>query len=383
MSTSAEHQQTILQPHTVFCGTVKSVKDAQKVLSTSQTIFMDCEGVELGVDGGSLSILSLGVIPPNSPQTLNIYLIDVAHLSLGHMRPVYDLLASRNVTKVVWDGRMDYSALCHNFGVRMQNVIDLQIVDILSRAERDTPEQHLERFKGYIQKSILEKAEAKSRYAKLHRLSGLFQSVKEHKPSGYEQFDKVPVDHEMWDNVRPLPAEYIKYAAMDIEMIAALYETFLSRWYITPRNTISLVVKSSRYVAFWEERPPTPAHRANFYIGNAFLPLEIIDDIPNTAPSNCNGLGRKCGRCKRMFTAASVLYTPPKPGRPRHPPYTCLVCVAVAENFGYWAFRDRAIAKRKADAAAKASEPKAPEAKPELPNVVQDVIRSEVEGETD
>ena len=82
---------------------------------------------------------------PCTRPSAHIYLIDVASIPLKHLRPVFDLLASSDVTKVVWDGRMDYSALYHDYGVRMRNVIDLQIVDILSRDSRDTPKQHLKR----------------------------------------------------------------------------------------------------------------------------------------------------------------------------------------------------------------------------------------------
>lgn len=191
MSTPPGNVRLTPEPRIIFCGTVKSLKEARAVLSTSKVIFMDCEGVELGVRGGSLSILSLGTFPRDSPQNLVIYLIDVATLSDARLRSTFDLLATRNITKVVWDGRMDYSALYHDYGVQMKNVIDLQIVDVLSRESRDTPEQHLQRFKGYVNAGLLERVEPKRRYARLHRVSSLLQAVKEHQPLGYEQFTKV------------------------------------------------------------------------------------------------------------------------------------------------------------------------------------------------
>lgn len=186
----AQIQSRSLTPHIVVCGTARSVKDAEAVLSVSPTIFVDCEGVNLGVHGGTLSILSLGVIPRDSPQRLNIYLIDVSCLSRVLLSPIFDLLASPKVTKVLWDGRMDYSALYHGFGVRMRNVIDLQVVDILSRESRDTPEQHLQRFSGYIRASLLRGSKSRQRYAGLHRLNSLLCAVKEHRPARYKQFKK-------------------------------------------------------------------------------------------------------------------------------------------------------------------------------------------------
>ncbi|KAI0759903.1 ribonuclease H-like domain-containing protein [Irpex lacteus] len=356
MAAVSANSQAGLVTHIVFCDTVKSVKNAITILSTSEIIFMDCEGVELGVVGGSLSILSLGVISGGPINVLNIYLIDVTRLSVARLRPVFNLLASPITTKVVWDGRMDYSALFHGFGVHMQNVIDLQVVDVLSRASRDTPAQHFQRFNGYIQAGLLDRAQCKIRYAKLHRISSLLQAIKEHEPAGHQQFDKVHVDHEIWGSARPLPAEYIKYAAMDIEMIAALYQAFLSRRYIAPSNVISLTAKSSRYISFWADRQPTTATRKNYFVGNAFLPLELVDDISDYAAANPGGQKRKCGRCKRWLTIVS--FSSPQTGRggaPRNSPPTCWVCLAVAENMRHWQLRDRAITRRKAAAEAKAA----------------------------
>ncbi|KAI0759904.1 ribonuclease H-like domain-containing protein [Irpex lacteus] len=352
MSTSSNllARPPVFEPQIMFCGTVNSVKKAMTNLSSSQFIFMDCEGVELGVVGGALSILSLGVIPRGSPNTLKIYLIDATNLSVSRLRPLFDLLASPKVIKVVWDGRMDYSALYHEYGVQMRNVIDLQVADILSRVSRDTPAQHLQRFKGYVQANLLDKADVKKRYQKLHRISSLYQATQEHKPAGYQQFRKAQVDHNIWGTARPLPADHVRYAAMDIEMIAALYLKFHALGYISPPKILSITSKSARYIGFWTDRQPTTAMRGNYFFGNAFLPLELIDDIPLTQGKH------KCGKCQRSLTDASFSSGQLKSGRkPTNNQLKCLVCAAVVENTRHWALRDRAMARRKAEAAAKAS----------------------------
>ncbi|KAI0759905.1 ribonuclease H-like domain-containing protein [Irpex lacteus] len=341
----------------MFCATSDSVEIARVVLSTFQTIFMDCEGVELGVRGGSLCILSLGGIPPYAPQNLHIYLIDVLHLPLDILRSILDLIASPEVTKVLWDGRLDYSALYHDFGVQMQNVVDLQIVDILSRKSRDTPKRHIQRFNGYVVPGMLKKKEVQARYANVDRLSSLLRAVREHKPVGYKQFKKKRVDYQVWGAARPLPTDYITYAARDIEMIAALYEIFLSRNYITSRNLPSLSAKSSRYIKFWANRQPKTATRNDFFIGNAFLPLEVVDDISDTAASIPGEQKRQCRRCSRLLTHASF---PPVSGQLQlSGPSTgrCWVCIAVEENYSHWSSRSKAAAKRSARAATRATKP--------------------------
>jgi exonuclease 3'-5' domain-containing protein 1 len=192
--TSGSRLPPVLQAQTVFCDTLISLNSALQVLETCRTLFIDCEGVDLGTEGGKLSILSVGAVPPRTrapTDTLTIYLIDATCLTLTQLGPVFDLLASQSVTKVVWDGRSDYSALYHDCDVEMRNVVDLQIVDILSRASRDSPAEHLNRFRGYVQSCHLDRPDSQRRYMRLHRLSSLLQAVKEHRPKGCESFGKV------------------------------------------------------------------------------------------------------------------------------------------------------------------------------------------------
>ncbi|KAI0092673.1 hypothetical protein BDY19DRAFT_990374 [Irpex rosettiformis] len=321
----SQTQRPVLEPQLVFCGTSRSVENARVALSTAKTIFMDCGGFNLGVRGGTLSILSLGVIPLNTIQYLHIYLIDVAHLSLVDLQPIYDLLASSYATKVVWDGRMDYSALYHEYGVRMQNVVDLQLVDILSRESRDTPAEHLKRFNNYVHPELLRSTDGKKRYAKLHRLNSLVSAVREHKPIGHRQFEKVKAGRRPRNSTSPLSEAYIKYSAVDIEMIAALFLNFISNMYIPLLAGFSFKEKSARYVAFWADRQPLTTE-TNHYARNAFLPLEAVDDSSGEQK-------HKCEKCKRFLTKASF---PLLEFALPDTQFSCAVCIAVAENSSYW-----------------------------------------------
>ncbi len=140
---------------------------------------------------------------------------------------------------------------------------------------------------------------------------------------------------------------------MDIEMIAALYLKFHALGYISPPKILSITSKSARYISFWTDRQPTTAKRGNYFFGNAFLPLELIDDIPGSLTSTQGK--RKCGKCKRLLTDASFSNAQLKSGRkPANNQPHCLVCAAVVENTRHWMLRDRAMARRKAEAAVKA-----------------------------
>ncbi|KAI0337586.1 hypothetical protein BDW22DRAFT_1488252 [Trametopsis cervina] len=332
----------------VFCDTVQSLNDAVQSLSGCHLLFVDCEGVNLGNLDGTLSIITLNTPPSHGPSGSETYLVDVTRLSPTQLGPLFDILASHHITKVVWDGRMDYSALHHEYTVDMHNILDLQVVDILSRGMREeTTEEHLKRFRGYALPKLLKGVKSRQRYTGLHKLSGLLQAIREHQPDDHEQFSKVKVDHSIWGSERPLPAEYIQYAAMDVHMISALYYTFVSRGYTTGHDDVALKAKCARYVAFWAERQPRVDER-NFYVRNAFLPLELIDDpLPPHLPR------RECGKCGRSLTDAS--YSPAQWAKQVTPTRACLLCEEVMKNFRHWNARENYMARRAAASQEKAS----------------------------
>lgn len=176
-------------------------------------------------------------------------------------------------------------------------------------------------------------------------------------------------------------------------MIAALYEIFLSRSYIASHNLPSLLTKSSRYIKFWADRQPKTATRNDFFIGNAFLPLEVVDDISDTAALVPDEQKRQCRRCNRLLTHASF---PPVRGQQvpasasvtlLSGPYRCWVCIAVEENYNHWSSRSKAAAKRSARAATRATKPMASvPGKPAfgtLTHISQEARSSESDSETD
>uniref|UniRef100_A0A0W0GAY2 3'-5' exonuclease domain-containing protein n=1 Tax=Moniliophthora roreri TaxID=221103 RepID=A0A0W0GAY2_MONRR len=133
----------------ILCDTTTSLTPALDVLRASNVLILDCEGDELGKQGGTLSMIVLRTTSSNPPP--QTYLIDVTRLSSSDLRPVYDLLESEAATKVVFDGRMDYSALFHEKSVDTKKVLDMQLADVRSRIVRgEDQEGRLERLRGFI-----------------------------------------------------------------------------------------------------------------------------------------------------------------------------------------------------------------------------------------
>jgi exonuclease 3'-5' domain-containing protein 1 len=114
-----------------LCDDPTSASQALAVLSSKSTLFIDCEGLELGAQSGDISLLCVG-----TPSSTQVYLFDCITLPRSSLEPLFALLTSLRVTKFVWDGRHDYSEVYHRFNVECRNVVDLQLVDILSRKMR-------------------------------------------------------------------------------------------------------------------------------------------------------------------------------------------------------------------------------------------------------
>ena len=177
----------------VFCDTAAKCQSAAAALEASPVLVLDCEGHNLGVSGGRLSIILLRGVTADS----RTYIIDVSQLSITALRPILDLLCSPTIRKVVFDGRMDFSALYHELGVELQNILDLQLVEIMSRFARgEGRETQWKRLR-----SCLKTDELQSRpqlYAQVHRLNSLDGCIAEHAVIRRKVGKPIKVKGEFW-----------------------------------------------------------------------------------------------------------------------------------------------------------------------------------------
>ena len=132
---------------TVFCDTAAKCQSAAATLGACPVLVLDCEGHNLGVYGGRLSVIVLRTATPDA----RTYLIDVPNLSPADLQPVLDLLCSPTIRKVVFDGRMDFSALHHHaLRAELHNVLDLQLVDVMSRFARGETGETQQRRRSFV-----------------------------------------------------------------------------------------------------------------------------------------------------------------------------------------------------------------------------------------
>ncbi|KAJ3769831.1 ribonuclease H-like domain-containing protein [Lentinula raphanica] len=302
-------------PNFALCNTPFSVIAAVSLLNASPAIIVDCEALQLGTRGGILSLISIRSI---SPKPSYCYLFDALALSSSYLQPLFNLLTNPNILKVFYDGRRDWCAFYYTYKVRIRNVLDLQLVDLTSRFMRgEGTAQQRQRLLRLFTLEQIKQNEAK--FAHVHVLNGLAASLKEHvflykRPLG---LNKQRVDHDDW-LIRPLPIDYLHYAAQDVEIIHVLYAYFIQAGYIT-RNPF-LFSQSEHYISLWSDAIPEPD---DVYRANPLLPLEILQipelSVTSSSPSFL------CQGCSRALSPLSFHIEPRLPSTR----LLCCVCSVV------------------------------------------------------
>ncbi|KAI0028044.1 ribonuclease H-like domain-containing protein, partial [Vararia minispora EC-137] len=209
-----------------LCANAYDVLSALADVSRYPHVMLDCEGRVLGKVGGALSLLCLGTPEPGPEQ--RIYAVDVPgirYLPTAHAA-VADFLARRDIAKVVWDGRMDYIELCEVFGVEPASFLDLQVAEVLARANvlGEVGQERLARLHRLFGDIELDPV----LFAGIHVVLGMqaamqmyAPSIPMHKDPVVEGIHKKRQSH-LW-LVRPVPFALLHYAAVDIRLLAHLF----------------------------------------------------------------------------------------------------------------------------------------------------------------
>ncbi|CAG7852262.1 SubName: Full=Uncharacterized protein {ECO:0000313/EMBL:CCA74328.1} [Serendipita indica DSM 11827] len=280
-----------------LCNTLETLSIALKHLSTAKTVYLDCEGQDLGDQGGILSILSLGCVTSTSEvknsATLSIFLIDVpAFQTYTHQAnpsplvPVFAILTSKEVLKVGFDLRMDASELRHGHDVVITHVLDLQIVDLMCRDKSE--EAVLQRLAGYLApREVLRNREI---YKHVLRLSGLDKALID---QGQSVPRKPKFDHSKWMH-RPLDEDNLLYAAEDVSKIQVLYELLVRN----PLVNVELAIQQSE--AYIQSHASARPDRTNKYLSHGLLPLAILEGSTTLSASD----SKVCMGCKRSLQKA-------------------------------------------------------------------------------
>lgn len=182
------------------------------------TMYIDLEGVNLCREG-SLSILTLLI--DTGIATSRVCLIDVYSLGLQAFnttgiksQTLKNILQDEKIPKVFFDVRNDSDALFAHFGVALQGVQDVQLMESATRTTTSS-RKYLNGLAKCIEKYALYGNDLRS--WKLAKEKGV-RLFKPEYGGSYKIFEQ-----------RPIPNEIISYCVGDVQHLPKLWKTFQAR----------------------------------------------------------------------------------------------------------------------------------------------------------
>ncbi|KAL2060642.1 hypothetical protein VTL71DRAFT_9283 [Oculimacula yallundae] len=203
---------------------------ASKVRKESAELFLDEEGNNHGKDGVLCTIqVTFGAMDSTT------FILDVVTLgeelfnTVGEAgNSVKGMLEDPAIYKVFFDVRNDSAALFHQYGIKLQGIIDVQIMELCCRYSRTT---YLSGLNKCIDQYLWLCSEEREEWSEI-------------KNSGR---DHCGNDYSLWEK-RPLPDILLSYAANDTVFMPHLFAFFRFRLECYPDRCHRVVVESARRV---------------------------------------------------------------------------------------------------------------------------------------
>ncbi|XP_052776794.1 uncharacterized protein LOC128214392 [Mya arenaria] len=244
--------------------------EIKQAVSNGKRLALDCEGESLSRDG-KMQLLTIATRGKS-------YILDIQKLkALPFERGLRALLEDKNVMKLMFDCRGDADALFHQFHVKLDGVLDIQLLEIMKRPE-------------FACKPINRKRSDNTVSA--IRLSSLLGCIEEYVKSD----DMVKQKREGMDlqnnwTQRPLTTEQMKYAKTDVLSLFRLFDHFNP----DDEEKTRLEIASQIYV---DLKRSIPARTYNEFENNKYLPVDIIPDKGSSSFPKGNV---SCTECYRQF----------------------------------------------------------------------------------
>jgi exonuclease 3'-5' domain-containing protein 1 len=214
-----------------------AIEEISQAIQKGETIAVDCEGVELS-RFGSVTLVNIAVRGP-------VYLIDILKIdNAAYDRGLRSILEDKSINKLMFDCREDADALKHLYNVRLDGVLDVQLLEVMNR--------------------IIHRG-----YTKIRSLNHCLELFVSHetmlkvKLKGRSSMDQ---DNKLWEK-RPLSEDMLKYASIDVLALFKLYDALCYR-----------VVAKARWIAASERYCEKQRSRINrkYKDGDGLLPPGIF-----------------------------------------------------------------------------------------------------------
>jgi len=270
---------TIIDNNSAIPKAIENIKE-------SKVISVDIEGDDLSRKG------QITIIQVKTEKDF-IFIFDAFKLEKKELLPLFEVLESTEILKLVFDFRNDVDALLHQFDVRPKNLLDIQIVEFFIREEleKKNSKQILDWFKNCVTKG-------KINWYSLY-LPGLKTRMKQ---TNYKYTKELLLGFQN----RPLTDDQIYYCCLDVYLIFKLYKEHEP--IIFKENLFNkLKILSENYCAMYSK---LDIRHYNTWECNNIIPIQIfIEDKSKftrtcklcklTLNSNCynKNIPDRCLRC--------------------------------------------------------------------------------------
>ncbi|KAJ5115574.1 hypothetical protein N7526_011455 [Penicillium atrosanguineum] len=175
------------------------------------SLYFDLEGVNLG-RLGSISLVLLHVVPRFTTYTIDIHMLGADAFSTKNNTGVSlkTIFENPDIPKGVFDIRNDSDALYSHYGICVNGIIDLQLLELATR-------DYSKDFLAGLAKCIESNTRLSGTAKKLWQLT---------KDTGKRLYDPQQGGRYEVFNERPLNRELLLYCRQDVELLPSLWELY-------------------------------------------------------------------------------------------------------------------------------------------------------------
>ena len=289
-----------------------------KIAERNTRLAVDCEGDSLSRKG-ALTIITVATEE-------KVYIFDV--LKLGQLvftSGLGEILEDKSREKLTFDCRQDSDALWHQFKVKLEGVLDLQLLEVIYRRENPTAGSTVNTPRFSITNTRDGRRNRRSqRTDEVERINGFGRCVElylqDEKLTKIKDNGKwlIKRDSKVWTR-RPLTDDLIQYCIVDTMVMFRLYNKMKD---VSGREQARLRVASEKYVDLYRGK----TERAfNYYETNPFLPRDII---PDKGTLDFPAANTECMGCHRRFPREEFSLTQLRNGEQK-----CRVCKQIRSRF--------------------------------------------------
>ena len=289
-----------------------------KIAERNTLLAVDCEGDSLSRKG-ALTIITVATEE-------KVYIFDV--LKLGQLvftSGLGEILEDKSRKKLTFDCRQDSDALWHQFKVKLEGVLDLQLLEVIYRRENPTAGSTANTPRFSTTNTRGGRGNRRSqRTDEVERINGFGRCIElylqDEKLTKIKDKGKwlIKRDTKVWTR-RPLTDDLIQYCIVDTMAMFRLYNKMKD---VSGREQARLRVASEKYADLYRGK----TERAfNYYETNPFLPLDII---PDKGTLDFPAANTECMGCHRRFPREEFSITQLRNGEQK-----CRVCKQIRSRF--------------------------------------------------